>query len=115
MSCKKVELIINSSRTPYSLTIQDAFGRNLANGIVNSSRARFCIRTKGCQLRLIARYQNVTIFRTIYLFDCRCQRAFVSLGFASQFAEVVNLFTLQDEIYGLPVPETVLNFESKGL
>ena len=109
---KKVNLNIYSSNIPYELTILSCDGRIIKNVIIQSTISKLCVCTGGCSIRLLASFNNQTIYQKILLGDCQSQSVFASFGFESNInPEILNIITLTDATYGLPVANAILNFK----
>ncbi len=110
MSCKTINLVVVSSKTPYTLTISDCNRNLIAKRTVLSQTASFCLTTNLCCIRILGTFDNQTIVKTVNLSNCKCQRITASFGFSSP-QPVLQTFALTDENYGLPVENAVLNFQ----
>ena len=80
--------------------------------MINRINSKICFSTCDCCLLITARNGNQIIRRKINLNCCHCQKYDIPLNFNTFLPnEELNLFTLTDLTYGLPVDEAVLRFE----
>ena len=106
MFCKQVILKLFCSNAPCQVTILNCYNEivKVCNVLCYSE---ICICTRGCWIKVLARYQNQTICRIICL-QCRlCQC--VSAGFVFTTPSQV-LIKLADRNYGLPIANAILSF-----
>ena len=111
MNSKIVSLTLLSSYAPYKLMIFSDKYKIIKQTAINSKTTKICFKASGCKLRILANYQNQTLYKTIRLSNCPCQNIFTSFAFSlfpSQ--ETLNIFTLTDANYNLPVPLAILSF-----
>ena len=110
MFCKSVTLNVLSLSIPFELSILSFEGINTQ--MIASTQTTFCLCTCGNFIKLIARNNTVTIFKTIYLNNCKSQKIFANFGFNRSVSQAVNFITLSDSNYGLPVPIAIINFNN---
>lgn len=110
MFCKTVRLKVFCSNTPCQLTILSGNNSVIKTCTVSLCHSEICLRTAGGMLKIIARYQNQTICRIIYLRCCWCQTVCTCFNFNAP--SLVNI-TLTDANYGFPVSNAILNFQSQ--
>ena len=109
---KLVILNIKSVQKPLKLTI--FWDDNVKKEIVCKKKTKFCICLKGDFVRLVAKYNNQTYLKTIYLKNFRCQNVFVNFMFNTTISQKTSgIITLTDLIYGFPVKKALLNFKQK--
>ena len=111
---KTINLIVNSSNAPFTLTISTCSGFFIARRTIVSNSARFCLKTNACCLRFSAKYQNQTIVKSYVVSNCKCQSVVANFNFTPIIPtpQPTQNFTLTDENYGLPVKNAVLNFNN---
>lgn len=107
---KFVVLSIFCARKPCQLKIiyDNCFMEKNINA--NMSKIRIC--TKNQFIKLIAKYENITYYKTIYLNNCKCQNNFANFMFNVSILQKIkfNIF-LTDKNYGFPVSNAILNFK----
>ena len=109
---KRIFLNIFSSNTPFDLVILSCNGKILKSVNLQSSFSKICIQTNSCCIKLLASFNEQTIYQKIYLSNCRNQNVFASFGFQKSVnPKVFNIITLTDSTYGFPVANAILNFK----
>ena len=113
MFAKKVVLNIISSVSNYELIVLSKQGI-LKQINIKTKKSKICFYAENCHVRLKAKYKNQTIYQTIFLNKCQCEKVFIKFAF-DRFpqTEILNMFYLIDAIYGLPVARAKLNFKGQ--
>lgn len=110
MFYKSVTLNVVSSNIPFKLSVWPCDG--IKAKTITSTQTTFCFCTYENLIKLVAEYNNVTIFKTIYLNNCRNQNILVNFCFNKSIPQAVNYITLSDSNYGLPVPIAIIKFNN---
>ena len=108
---KSVFLEISCPKNPYGLMIlfDDCTFAKKININCYSSKFYFCTSTN--KLKIVARYGNQTVFKTIYLGCEPCQKVCAKFMFNTQiFQNVVGVISLTDANFGFPITNAVLKF-----
>ena len=112
MNLKLVFLNIICLNKPCELTIVSSEGYVVKKHILHSCNTKICICVKDKKITLIAKYDYQTIYKTIYLNNCECNKICVNFAKNSIFSlNNYNNFTLQDANYGFPVKNGILKFK----
>ena len=113
---KLVVLKILCFKKPCNITILDYFGKTLQKFTIKSTSSKICVCTRSCLIKLIAKHNGLTYFKTIHLNNCKCQNVFLSFAFNTTFLQkTINVFMLNDANYGMPVNMALLNFRHLNL
>ena len=110
MFAKKVFINIFCSRLPCQLTILSCDNKMITQAFLQTNESQIFVYVKGNRIKLIATYQNETIFQTISLANRFCQIVYTTFA----FSRIVNpsriLISLTDANYGFPIANATLNF-----
>jgi len=114
MIYKLVILNVFCVSKPCSLTIVSNNGNVIKKVTLKAINSKICFCTKEQSFKLIARYSNQTIYKTMCINNLRCQNIFVNFVFNSQLSQRISSeIKLLDANYGFPVTKAVLNFKLK--
>ena len=86
-------------------------GNVIKRAVITSQFSTLCFCTNDCSVKILARYNNQTIFKRLCINNCQNQYIFTDFVFDNIISQsvMVNL-TLTDQNYGFPIPEAILNF-----
>lgn len=104
---KRIELFINSLKTPYQIIIKTCDTKIVKTIYKNKSEIVFC--TNSQVINIIAKYNNISEYKTICL-DNSC-KIFLNFSFTIVSSQIPVNFTLTDSNYGLPVKEATITFK----
>jgi len=115
MVFKSVLLNVICSKKPYYLTIILDDCEVIKNKKVISNITKYHICTNKKTIRIIARYQTQTVYKTIYLNNNLYNNICVNFMFNTKILQgTIGVFTLVDASYGLPVKQAMLNLIQKN-
>lgn len=107
---KRVILNIFCSKIPCEIIILTANKKIIKKITLNSSNSTICFCTKGSSIKILAKYNGQTIYKTLRLLN-RCQNISVNFVFNASFLQIFNYtFLLRDFNYGFPVLNAKLHF-----
>ena len=108
---KSVFLEISCPKNPYGLMILFDDFIFAKKTHINCHSSKFHFFTNTNKLKIVARYDNQTVFKTIYLGCEPCQKICTKFMFnTSIFQNSISKIFLTDENYGLPVSNAMLKF-----
>ena len=108
---KKVNIFVYSSKKPFNLAIAHDDGFILKNYNLKQNKSLISICVDYCinSIKLIAKSQNQTQIKRIYLSPCPCQNIVAGYNFYAP-QNTPQFFTLYDQNYNFPIPNATLNF-----
>ena len=110
---KLVVLNISCQRSPCQLIIGDCSDKIIHKNYIKPTSSKICFCTNDCVIKVFAKYQNVIYYKILHLSNCKFQIFFIDFAFNTLVLQkVINRFMLSDAMYGLPVKEANLTFQS---
>ena len=113
MITKSVTFVLICDKTPCKLIVKD---KNcvIKEITLNSYFSKICICTKSENLDFVANFNNITIYRTFCLDSKRSQNIPANFYFRKSHIrnKVELIILLNDENYGFPVRNGILQFEN---
>lgn len=108
---KIVNIFVYSSKKPFTLAIALDNGFILERQNIRRDKALISIAVDCCvnSIKLIAKFQNQTQIKRIFLSPCECQNILAGYSFYTP-QNTPQLFTLYDRNYNFPIPTATLNF-----
>ena len=115
MFAKKVFINIFCPNLPCHLTILSCDNKIITQTFLQTNESQISIYATGNHIKLIANYQNSTIFQTIYLTNRICQVVNTSFGFCRIINPSRIFIFLTDENYGFPIANATLRLKKTDL
>ena len=113
---KKVVLSLYISKIPCEIIVLSNNGKLLHKSIIKTNKTKIHVCTRGSNIKLIVKNKGQTHYKNIFLNCARFQRIDVNFVFNRAFSQIMlNIFSLLDSNYRIPITKAELYFYKKSL